>query len=79
MHILLIFLPVSHICALTVPPVFKGTGLVADTSNNRSNTPTIGDMRFNTTLGKYELYNGAKWQTVDPSEISMAMSIALGG
>ena len=57
----------------------KGTGLVADTSNNRSNTPTIGDMRFNTTLGKYELYNGAKWQTVDPSEISMAMSIALGG
>ena len=57
----------------------KGTGLVADTSSNRSNTPTIGDMRFNTTLGQYELYNGAKWQTVDPSEISMAMSIALGG
>jgi hypothetical protein len=57
----------------------KGTGLVADTSDNRSNAPTTGDMRFNTTVGKYELYNGAKWQTVDPSEISMAMSIALGG
>ena len=57
----------------------KGTGLVADTSDNRSITPTTGDMRFNTTVGKYELYNGAKWQTVDPSEISMAMSIALGG
>lgn len=56
----------------------KGTGLVADTSDNRSNTPTIGDMRFNTTLRKYEIYNGAKWQTVDPTEISMAMSITLG-
>jgi hypothetical protein len=57
----------------------KGTGLVADTSSNRSNSPSTGDMRFNTTVGKYELYNGAKWQTIDPSEISMAMSIALGG
>lgn len=56
----------------------KATGLVADTSDNRSNTPTTGDVRFNTSLGKYELYNGTKWQTVDPSEISMAMSIALG-
>jgi hypothetical protein len=57
----------------------KATGLVADTTNNRSIFPTTGDARFNTTLGKYEVYNGNKWQTVEPSEISTALSIALGG
>jgi len=76
-------MPISKILSNSIQDYLKfrgkGTGLVADTSDNRSNAPTIGDMRFNTTVGKYELYNGAKWQTVDPSEISMAMSIALGG
>lgn len=57
----------------------RATGLVANTTANRSNTPLTGDARFNTTIGKYELYNGNKWQSVDPTEISLAMSIALGG
>ena len=45
-------LPVSHICTRTVPPVFKGTGLVANS------TPIVG----NFDLGNYPLiYLLSKW------------------
>jgi hypothetical protein len=31
------------------------------TTTERPVSPTVGVTRFNTTLRKYELYNGAKW------------------
>lgn len=48
-------------------PGSEGTVFTTGTTGQRSGTPNSGELRFNTTTGLYEYYNGTSWTNLFPS------------
>lgn len=42
-------------------------------------TPENGQVRFNSTFQKQEIYANGRWDVINPQAIQVAMSVALGG
>ncbi|NBP55188.1 hypothetical protein EBU71_01380 [bacterium] len=55
------------------------TTLAKGTTEERPLVPKAGDIRFNTSLSREEIYDGSKWDIINPASITTAMSVALGG
>lgn len=76
-------MPISRIVNKSIQKnlelVGSATTLAVGTSDARPITPKIGDIRFNSTLGKEEIYDGNKWDQINTASISTALSVALGG
>lgn len=59
----------------------KGTNttLAVGTQAERPLVPKKGDIRFNETLNRQEIYDGLKWDPINAQSLSVALNIALGG
>lgn len=55
------------------------TTLAVGTQAERPSVPKKGDIRFNETLNRQEIYDGLKWDPINAQSLSVALNIALGG
>ena len=54
-------------------------GIAVGNTAQRPGSPTAGDMRFNTTTGFVEIYDGSQWENVGGSEFGSITSQTLSG
>ena len=54
-------------------------GIAVGNTAQRPGSPTAGDMRFNTTTGFVEIYDGSQWENVSGSEFGSITSQTLSG
>lgn len=57
----------------------SNTTLAVGTEAQRPTTPKKGDIRFNETLNRQEIYDGLKWDPINAQSLSIALNVALGG
>jgi len=55
------------------------TTLATGTQAERPLVPKKGDIRFNETLNRQEIYDGLKWDPINAQSLSIALNVALGG
>ena len=53
-------------------------GIATGNTTQRPLSPTIGDMRFNTTLGQVEVYDGSEWDTLGTDFVAITSQIING-
>jgi hypothetical protein len=51
--------------------------LPGGTSAQRTASPEGGNVRYNESLRKIEVYNGSGWDSLNPQALQIALSIAL--
>lgn len=72
---------ISKIKSGSLTPNLRLQGDVLDlpggTSSERFGGPEAGMVRFNETLRKMEVYNGASWDAVNPQSLQIALAVAL--
>jgi len=57
----------------------QATQLATGTQAERPSVPRKGDIRFNETLNRQEIYDGLKWDPINAQSLSIALNVALGG
>jgi len=72
---------ISKIKSTSLQDDIKLQGDVVDlpggTSAQRTSSPEGGNVRYNESLRKIEVYNGASWDSLNPQSLQIALSIAL--
>jgi hypothetical protein len=72
---------ISKIKSGSLQPNIKLQGDVVDipggTTAQRNNSPEAGQVRFNESVRKLEVYNGAGWDSVNPQSLQIALAVAL--
>jgi len=72
---------ISKIKSTSLQDNIKLQGDVVDlpggTSAQRTASPEGGNIRYNESLRKIEIYNGASWDSLNPQSLQIALSIAL--
>lgn len=70
--------PLLALAPNTIIPGTEGIQIPSGTTAERPLTPTIGDMRFNTTTGLYEAWNGTQWITFGAAAGNSVKEILFG-
>jgi hypothetical protein len=72
---------ISKIKSGSLQPNIKLQGDIVDlpggSSDERFGGPEAGMVRFNDTVRKIEVYNGASWDAVNPQSLQIALAVAL--